>query len=73
MADGLFVSHEHGLAKPDAAFFQRALDRAGSRAEATAFFDDIPEYVEAARRLGIQGQVFAQTRDFPAQLRALGL
>jgi len=71
--DHLLVSHELHLAKPDPAIFRAALATAGTAPEATAYFDDYPEYVEAARRLGIRAELFRQTSDFPAQLRSLGL
>jgi putative hydrolase of the HAD superfamily len=71
--DALLLSNELGLVKPEPAIFQAALAAAGTAAEATAFFDDLPEYVLAARKLGIRAEVFAETADFPDQLRALGL
>jgi putative hydrolase of the HAD superfamily len=71
--DGLLLSHELHLAKPDEAIFRAALDAAGTDAEATAYFDDLPEYVDAARRLGIRALLFGQTSEFPAQLQSLGL
>lgn len=71
--DGLLLSHELHLAKPDEAIFRAALAAAGTAPEATAYFDDLPEYVEAARRLGIRALVFGETSAFPAQLKSLGL
>ncbi len=71
--DRLLLSHELGLAKPDEAIFRAALAAAGTAPEATAFFDDIPDYVEAARRLGVRARLFTDTRAFLAQLDALGL
>ncbi|MHB8872115.1 MAG: HAD family hydrolase [Myxococcaceae bacterium] len=71
--DRLLLSHELGLAKPDEAIYRAALEAAGTAPEATAFFDDIPEYVEAACRLGIRALVFKDTEAFPAQLGSLGL
>ncbi len=71
--DALLLSHELGFAKPDPRIFARALAEAGTAPEETAFFDDLPEYVAAARGQGIRAQLFASTGDFPAQLAALGL
>jgi glucose-1-phosphatase len=69
----LVVSHEIGLAKPDAAIFREALRRAGTRPEATAYFDDLPRYVEASRALGIEGRVFTDAAAFLSDLQELGL
>lgn len=71
--DALLLSHELGLVKPEPEIFLRALEVAGTRPEATAFFDDLPEFVEAARRLGIHGVVVRDARQLPRQLEALGL
>jgi glucose-1-phosphatase len=71
--DALLLSHELRRAKPDPEIFRRALAVAGVSASRAAFFDDLPEYVEAASALGIHGRLFARTEDFPAQLTALGI
>ena len=71
--DALLLSHELGLIKPEQEIFEEALRRAGTAPAEAAFFDDSPEFVAAARALGIRAAVFAQTRDFPAQLEELGL
>lgn len=71
--DGLVLSYELGLAKPEPAIYHEALRRAGTPAARTAYFDDVEAYVRAARALGIQGQVFTDAPRFRDQLRALGL
>jgi len=71
--DQLLFSHELRMMKPEPAIFIEALRRLGTPAEATAFFDDIPEYVEAARSLGLRAERFRSAADFPTQLRRLGL
>jgi putative hydrolase of the HAD superfamily len=71
--DSLLLSHELGLLKPEAGFYQEALRRAGVAAEATAFFDDHLPYVEAARALGIRAFPFHDVPQLTADLRALGL
>ena len=57
--DGLFdvevVSALVGLAKPDPAIYQLALERLGTAPEATVFVDDYEPNVAAAAELGIQG------------------
>jgi putative hydrolase of the HAD superfamily len=70
---GLVISCDLLLAKPDPEIFQVALQRAQVRAEAAAFFDDVPRFVEAACALGIHGRVFTHVENFRAQLAELGL
>jgi len=69
--DRCLVSHELGLVKPEPAIYEKALEAGGAPAERTAFFDDIPAYVEAASSLGIHGRVFTTAEAFDAQLRDL--
>ena len=71
--DHLLFSNEVGLVKPEREFYEEALARASAAAHATAFFDDHPPFVEAARALGIHGYVFRDTEEFAGHLRALGL
>lgn len=71
--DGLVLSYELGLMKPDPAIYKEALRRAGSAPARTAFFDDLPEYVEAARQVGIRAYVLQSVEQFASQLEALGL
>ncbi len=71
--DHLLFSHDLGLVKPEPAFYEAALARAGVAPEAAAFFDDVPRFVEAACALGIRGYVFRDTAEFVCQLAELGL
>ena len=69
----LLTSFELGLAKPDEAIFRKAVEVGGAPPEATAFFDDIPAYVEAASRVGIHGRIFTTAEAFDQELAGLGL
>ncbi|MBN1207063.1 MAG: HAD family phosphatase [Myxococcaceae bacterium] len=71
--DAVLMSCEVGHVKPEPAFFQLALERAGCAPHEAAFFDDLPEYVEAANALGLRGHLFTDAPAFDAQLTALGL
>lgn len=71
--DHLLFSHDLGMVKPETAFYQAALDRAGVRPDRTAFFDDVPEFVAAAQALGIRGYVFQDLATFTRDLVDLGL
>jgi FMN phosphatase YigB (HAD superfamily) len=69
----LVISCELLLAKPDPAIFHVALERAGVAADKTAFFDDVPRFVETACALGIHGRVFTDVPTFKRQLAELGI
>ncbi|MBS0393528.1 MAG: HAD family phosphatase [Proteobacteria bacterium] len=56
--DGVVVSGEVGLAKPDPRIYALLLDRYRLAAGEVMFFDDMPLNVEAARRLGIDARLF---------------
>lgn len=71
--DGLLFSHDLGLVKPERAIFQRALAAAGSPPEQTAYFDDAPEFISAARELGIRGLLYRDVPGLAADLESLGL
>jgi len=53
--DGVYFSHLIRLRKPDQEAFEYVLADAEILPEETVFFDDLPENVEAASRVGIQG------------------
>ena len=53
--EGLVLSHEVGLLKPDPRIYKLALQRFGLRAERAVFIDDIPTNVEGARAVGLHG------------------
>jgi putative hydrolase of the HAD superfamily len=71
--DSLVLSCEVGLVKPEPAIYQEALRRAGCEPHEAAFFDDLPEFVEAANALGLRGRLFTTAEAFDEQLKALGL
>lgn len=59
--------------KPEPDIYRLALERAGVQPHEAAFFDDLPEFVEAADALGLRGQLFTTAAAFDAQLTRLGL
>jgi 2-haloacid dehalogenase len=71
--DGLLVSGEERVTKPDPAIFQLLLDRFGLDPEATVFVDDAPANVAAARRLGIDAIRFTGPDELRWELAARGL
>ena len=63
--DGVLVSGEERMIKPDPAFFRLLLDRFGLDPEATFYIDDNQANVAAARRLGLDAVRFTD----PGRLR----
>ncbi len=71
--DHLVLSHQLKKMKPDPAIFAHALRLTGSPPARTAFFDDLPQFVEAARQVGIRAFLFTGADEFAASLGELGL
>ena len=69
----LVLSYQLRMAKPDPEIFQATLTRSGLRAEETAYFDDVPRYVEVAKAIGIHARVFTDAPTFRTQLAELGI
>jgi putative hydrolase of the HAD superfamily len=55
--DGVYYSHLLRLRKPEPEIYEYVLADAELNPAETLFFDDLPENIEAARRLGIHGVV----------------
>lgn len=70
---GRILSHEVGAAKPDAAIYRAALALAGCRPEECFFTDDIEQYVEAARREGIDAVQFTGLEQLEQDMRSRGI
>jgi 2-haloacid dehalogenase len=68
--EGIVVSGEEGIAKPDEQIFTRLFDRYDVDPHTAVYVDDTPRHVETARRLGMTGFVFTDAvtlrRDFAA-------
>ncbi len=64
--DGGIFSFEVKCIKPEEEIYRLLLDRYQIRPEDAIFYDDRPENVEAARRLGMNGVVFHE--DIPLQM-----
>lgn len=71
--DGVIVSGDVRLLKPDPAIYQLLLDRYGLRASALYFTDDRADNVEAARALGFQSDVFTSAAQLRADLERRGI
>ena len=56
--DGGIYSYLENILKPDAEIYRRLVERYGLKKEETIFFDDREKNVIAARKFGIQAEVF---------------
>jgi 2-haloacid dehalogenase len=71
--DGILLSGQVGVGKPDPAIFRLFLERFGLTAESTVFIDDSPTNVAVARSLGIQALLFKDAAQIRLELQTLGL
>jgi putative hydrolase of the HAD superfamily len=71
--DGLILSYEVGLRKPDPRIYQLCQQRAQCEPGECLFIDDLPTNVEAARGIGWQGIVYRKGDDLRRELAGLGV
>jgi glucose-1-phosphatase len=69
----LVLSYEVKAMKPDPAIYCAVLERAGCRPEECFYTDDIGEYVEGARRMGIDAVQFRGAEALQQEFRARGI
>jgi len=70
--DGIVISGDIRMVKPEPAIFRHLLERYGLRAGDTVFVDDLPANVEAAQRLGLHGIVFENAAQCELALQSHG-
>lgn len=71
--DGIVISGDERLAKPDSRIFEVLLERYGLAAAETLFIDDHVPNVEAAAALGFTALRFVGATDLRADLERLGI
>lgn len=71
--EGIVISGEVRLVKPDTRIFRHLLERYGLEPGSTVFIDDAEANVQAARRLGLTGIRFEDAHTLRRELVALGL
>ena len=69
----LALSCRLGCQKPDREIFEKALAMAGARPEETLYVDDIPAYVDTARRLGVKAVCFKDRDQLANEMRSAGI
>jgi glucose-1-phosphatase len=67
------LSYKVGAMKPDEAIYREALRHADGEPGECFFTDDIPEYVEGARRMGIDAVQFQSHEQIVDELRSRGV
>jgi len=68
LLDGWVLSHTEGVAKPDRAIYAAVVDRYCDGRLPVFYTDDSPQYVEAARRLGWEAEVFTDAAHFKEEI-----
>jgi FMN phosphatase YigB (HAD superfamily) len=71
--DTIVYSHLLRIAKPDQAFFHRALEMIGAAPAECVFIDDLIENVRAAQAIGIRSFQFVDAVTLKAELQAAGV
>ena len=69
----LVLSYEVKAMKPDPAIFRAAVERAGCRPEECFYTDDIAEFVEAAKKTGIDAVQFESAEQLQSAMRERGI
>jgi putative hydrolase of the HAD superfamily len=68
--DGIFVSNELGVRKPDVSFFAKAYEvLLPVEKEAVLFWDDLVENIEAAQSFGIAAETYTDFQDFKQKMK----
>lgn len=65
---GVVNSSDIGHAKPDPEIFRHALNVVGETAENCLFVDDVPDYIEVARSLGMRTHLAADPEHTPHEI-----
>lgn len=67
--DALVLSYEVGAMKPDPRIYEAAVQEAGRPPGECFYIDDVPEFVEAGRRCGLDAVPFTGARELERHLR----
>jgi putative hydrolase of the HAD superfamily len=71
--NGFVLSYEVGAMKPAPAIYEKAIEAAGCAANECFFTDDIEEFVEGAKRMGIDAVQFESAAQIREELRRRGV
>jgi len=71
--DGFILSYKVGKTKPNSIIFKEAVQKGGARPSECVYIDDIIEYVEAARQMGMNGIHFRTIEKLKKELSNLDI
>ena len=71
--DAYVLSHEVGAAKPSERIFEEAVRQAGCGPQECFYTDDVMEFVEAAKRCGLDAVQFRGREELEGELRGRGV
>ena len=71
--DGMVISYQIHMLKPDPAIFRRTAEILGINAQETIFIDDNLPNVEGAKKAGMEGYHFTSPTDLKAHFYQLGI
>lgn len=71
--DDWILSYEVGVCKPDQKIFETSLARAAARPQECLFIDDIEQYTDAARSMGINAHTFTNAEKLEQALNGLNM
>jgi putative hydrolase of the HAD superfamily len=71
--DHLVLSHEVGVRKPHAGFYEHCQRKAEATPEQCVFIDDLPANIAAARQCGWHGILYRNFDDLQKELVAIGI
>ncbi len=67
--DHKVLSYKEGVWKPDPKIFQKALEHANCAPNECFYTDDVPEFIESAKKVGLPGAVFTTTEKLKNDLK----
>lgn len=70
LLDGMVISSEEKMIKPDLEIYHRICEKFDLKPEECLFTDDKAGNVEAAKQIGMQGILFRNAEEFEGELRA---
>jgi epoxide hydrolase-like predicted phosphatase len=73
MFDVLVFSCDEGTVKPERKIYEIAVERLGSRPEQTLFIDDKQEFINAARKIGLNTILFSNIKQLENELMRFGV
>lgn len=71
--DGLFISAEMGIRKPDFGFYRHVVEHTGADVSRTIFIDDLVDNVLVARSFGMAGIIYQDLNSLEQSLQCLCL